>query len=86
MYPTTQHPDLTSKHMPVVRDEILEDLVGLIRRSSLSAKQIAADAGVSRSTIGKWLDNSTTHPRLHTMSAVAEVLGYKFVLMPQQKN
>lgn len=85
MHVQTKH-DLSLKHMPVQRSEIVVELVGIIQRSGMPVYQIADDANVSRNTIGRWLDGTTIHPRMHTMIAVAEVLGYKFVLLPNTKN
>lgn len=63
----------------VLRAEVFLDLIVLI--GSADPVALAAEAGISPSTIRNWLNGRTLSPRLNTLLAVADALGYDLRLV-----
>ena len=78
---TDLRPELRKQHLDLNREPVLDDLIGLIKNSGMKMNALADKAGVAPTTIGKWLDGTTLHPRISTLSAVARVFGYKLQLV-----
>lgn len=83
---TNLRPELRKQHLDLNREPVLDDLIGLIKNSGMKMNALAGKAGVSPTTIGKWLDGTTLHPRISTISAVARVFGYKLQLVLDRMN
>lgn len=77
---------LRQKEMPLNRSPLFEDLLGVLRAASMTTRDIASRAGVSYLTLDKWLDNKTTHPRISTLIAVADVLDYDIKLSKRKAH
>lgn len=73
--------ELRKQHLDLNREPILDELIGIIKNSGMKVNALAEKAGVAPATIGKWLDGTTLHPRISTLSAVARVFGYKLEFM-----
>jgi DNA-binding XRE family transcriptional regulator len=54
---------------------MLEELKGLIRRSGMSAWNVANKAGCTERTIRNWMTGRVKEPRLSTAIAVAALFG-----------
>ena len=78
---TNLRPELRKQHLDLNREPVLDNLIGLIKNSGMKMNALADKAGVASTTIGKWLDGTTLHPRISTLSAVARVFGYKLELV-----
>lgn len=74
-------PELRKQHLDLNREPALDDLLTVIKNSGMKVNALADKAGVAPTTIGKWLDGTTLHPRISTLSAVARVFGYKLELV-----
>jgi DNA-binding phage protein len=58
----------------------MEELLGIMMRSSLTYTVIADGSGVNKNTIVRWGDK-TRHPRIDTLAKVARFLGYRIVIV-----
>lgn len=77
-------PELRKQYLDTNQSQVLKDLIGLIRASKMTYKDIAEKTGVNPRTVACWVDGTTTHPRIITFSAVAALFGYKLELVLDQ--
>lgn len=79
----TLHDDewLNQREIPLNRSALFEDLLGLMRTSGLSTNQMATEAKLNYLTVDNWLMNKTTHPRISSLIAMADVMGYDIKLV-----
>lgn len=62
------------------RAEIVEIICEEIRSRRVSVAWLSEQSGVYQATIYFWLDGTTYAPRISTLVAVAEALGFDIVL------
>lgn len=67
------------------RCELFQLLRAAILRDGRTQKEIAQAAGVTQPTIHNWLWGSTISPRLNTIVAVADALGFDIVLQKAKR-
>ena len=58
------------------KDPIIDILRTIIEEQGLKWKDIAADAGISETTLGAWFYGLTKRPQFATVKAVCAVCGY----------
>lgn len=75
---------LSQKEIPLNRSPLFEDLLGLMRSSGLSTNQLAVKSKLSYMTVDKWLDGKTTHPRISSILAMADVLDHDVKLVARK--
>ena len=62
-----------------MKKTIHDDILQTIRRSEKSINRISKESGVSRSTIGDWL-NKRSLPTVFNAEAVLNTIGYTLIL------
>jgi hypothetical protein len=63
-------------------EDLRDDCVALFINSGLSMKQVHLNGGPTPSTISKWLYHETRFPRMDSIRALMQALGYDLVPMP----
>lgn len=63
-------------------DPTLQQLILIIKHSSLSITAIAEKSGVSAQCIHNWLAGRTRRPQALTMKFVLRILGYELKIVP----
>jgi transcriptional regulator with XRE-family HTH domain len=77
---TIEHVTARADRLPLNRDDMMVEVCRLVQLDHRSVNDIAAAANVSPPTVYKWLNGETMQPRLYTLRAVANVLGYNIAL------
>ncbi len=68
------------------KHDIIEDLRGILRNTTLTFKYISEHSGVGANTISRWENGETKSPQLLKVLAVANVLGYDLMLVKRRTH
>lgn len=68
------------------KDEIIDILRTAVENSGATWDDIAADAGVSVSTLYRWFQGTVIKPQIPTVAQVGRVLGLKLTFVPDRTN
>lgn len=66
-------------------DDLRDEVVGAIQRSGMTYAMIKAWGGPTSSTLSKWQHRETKKPRLDTMRAAAQAVGYDIYVLPKAR-
>lgn len=63
-------------------EDLRDDCIALFINSRLTMKQVHENGGPTPGTISKWLYKETRFPRMDSIRALLQALGYDLVPMP----
>ena len=82
---STQKRTWKPKH-PVEQTAFIHLCVKLGKCNYAQIEKISTDSGVHFTTLYKWARHETRYPRMSTVCAVADAMGYKLVLSEKVRN